>query len=392
MKTNNYEPTGRYTQKLHLRFLQKVIFTRNVFTTDNQSFTELVPTGANVLCFVDSRLLETNPDITDKIKKYFITHKYNGLSETVFAVPGGEEIKNNTVHLKQMIKIIQNSGMCRHSYIIAIGGGAVLDTVGFVCSIVHRGIRHIRIPSTVLSQNDSGMGVKNGINYLGHKNFLGAFTPPEGVIVDFNFLNTLPDRYYRAGISEAFKVAILKDRTFLEWLTGNADKAARRSQSDMEQLVHRCALLHLNHIESTGDPFEKTSLRPLDFGHWSAHHLEEATLNNLNHGEAVSIGICLDLQISTLLDLIYEYEAEKIITALYKCGLPVWHNALRLKKNNKLLLMSALKSFQQHIGGKLTLVMPNGIGNQTEINSLSEDTLASALDKLEILAGKIGET
>ncbi|MBU2515687.1 3-dehydroquinate synthase [bacterium] len=388
--TEQHKPTGRYTQKIELSLKQEIIFTRDIFAPENQSIKELIPTGAEVFALIDSGLMETNPELLKHLTQYLQINNYKGPVENLIAVPGGEQIKNNPEEIKKIIKCIENNGLNRHSYLIAIGGGAVLDAVGFAASIVHRGIRHIRIPSTVLSQNDSGMGVKNGINHLGHKNFLGAFCPPEGVIVDYHLLNTLPDRYYRAGISEAFKVAIIKDSDFLVWLTENAHKASRRCQAEMEQLVQRCALLHLNHIASSGDPFEKESARPLDFGHWSAHHLEEITHNDLNHGEAVAIGICLDLQIAAYLKLISEDDAELVTEALQKCGLPIWHDALLLKKNSILLLMSGLESFQKHIGGSLTLVMPQGFGNETEIHFLSEEILAIALKKMESIVKKVG--
>ncbi len=377
------------TQLLNVAFQQQIVFTRGVFNLENNSLKSLIPNDARVLFFVDKGLIDKVDELTGVIKSYLRSNGYTAISGGIIALPGGETVKNDLIHLKKIIEIIEEKELCRHSYLVAVGGGALLDAVGFAASISHRGIRHIRIPTTVLSQNDSGMGVKNGVNYLGHKNLLGAFNPPDGVIVDFEFLKTLPDRTYREGISEAFKVAILKDRDFLTWLLETARDAAHKDWKKMEQLVYRCAQLHLNHIASGGDPFEKTSARPLDFGHWSAHHLEEKTQHRLSHGEAVSIGICLDLQIASILQLISEREAESITQALNSCGLPVWHDCLLEAENGDLALLSALESFRRHIGGKLTLVMPDGIGSETEINSLPIDTLKEALQRLKLLSKKV---
>ena len=130
--------------------------------------------------------------------------------------------------------------------------------VGYAATVAHRGIKHIRIPTTVLSQNDSGIGVKNGINYKGKKNFLGTFAPPAAVFNDNQFLLTLSDRDYRSGISEAIKVALIKDHDFFLWLENNADALVKRDVEAMDYLIKRCAQLHLEHIGGA-DPFETGS-------------------------------------------------------------------------------------------------------------------------------------
>ena len=162
----------------------------------------------------------------------------------------------------------------RHSSVIAIGGGAMLDVVGFAAAITHRGVRLIRMPTTVLAQNDAGIGVKNGVNYLGKKNFLGSFAPPFAVINDFTLLYTLRPQQWRDGTAEAVKVALIRDRAFFEWIEANAARLVERDSTAFRFLIRRCAELHLEHITAGGDPFERGSARPLDFGHWSAHKME----------------------------------------------------------------------------------------------------------------------
>ena len=207
---------------------------------------------------------------------------------------------------------------------MAIGGGAVLDAAGYAAATAHRGIRLIRVPTTVLAQDDSAMGVKNGINAFGKKNYLGTFAPPFAVINDVAFLQTLPDRHWRAGVSEAIKAALIKDRAFFDFLESQAAALKARDLVAMEQVIRRCAVLHLSHIASGGDPFELGSSRPLDFGHWSAHKLEQLTDHRLGHGEAVAIGIALDTTYSYLAGFLPEDDWRRIISLLPALGLSVY--------------------------------------------------------------------
>jgi len=154
---------------------------------------------------------------------------------------------------------------------------AVIDAVGYAAATAHRGIRLIRMPTTVLGQNDAGVGVKNAINWLGRKNFVGTFVPPHAVVNDFEFIESLPNRDKTAGIAEAIKVSLISDKTFFYYLNANRKNLRELRQDVVEKMIVKCAELHLRHIRSSGDPFERGSARPLDFGHWTAHKLEELT-------------------------------------------------------------------------------------------------------------------
>ena len=209
----------------------------------------------------------------------------------------------------------------------AIGGGAVLDLVGFVAATTHRGIRHIRVPTTVLAQNDSGVGVKNGVNAFGVKNMLGTFVPPVAVINDSAFIDVLPGRDKRAGMAEAVKVALIRDRAFFEWLEEKAAALALFASEPLDRLIRHCALLHMRQIAHGGDPFERGSGRPLDFGHWAAHKLEALSGYELRHGEAVAIGIALDTRYSVLAGLLPPGEDERVRALLERLGFALWHEA-----------------------------------------------------------------
>src|SRR6476661_1507391 len=215
-------------QSFSVKFNYKVFFTSSLFDTSNTLFidnlNDNIAEGSKKKIFfvVDSGVADAHPSLVQDIKKYFSVHRGIHLIENILITPGGERSKNDERYFNEIIDAINNYGIDRHSFIAAIGGGAVLDLVGYAAAVGHRGIKHIRIPTTVLSQNDSGIGVKNGINFNGKKNFLGTFAPPFAVFNDDQFLPTLSQRQWRAGISEAVKVALIKDKLFFQWLEDHA--------------------------------------------------------------------------------------------------------------------------------------------------------------------------
>jgi 3-dehydroquinate synthase len=263
------------------------------------------------------------------------------------------------------------SALDRHSVILAVGGGALLDMIGFAASIFHRGIGLIRVPTTTLAQNDAGIGVKNGINQYGKKNCIGTFYLPIAVINDINFLQTLSFDHFIGGVAEAFKIALIRDAAFFSFLDKKAALLKQRDQNAIAQTIKRCAQHHLDHIAKNGDPFETGSSRPLDYGHWSAHKIEMLSGFSMGHGQAVSIGIALDSYYAWKCSLITREERDRIITGLIKCGLPVFSMYLETRDSNgRLEIENGLEEFRQHLGGRLTLTMPDGIGKTSEIHEM----------------------
>lgn len=375
-------------QRIKIGFSYDIYFTRNVFAPENTVLQDVLgDSKQKILTFLDTGVAESWPGLEHRIGEWFDAHPQCGnLVSPVILVPGGEQCKNDLEYLKVIARNIRITKMDRHSYIIIAGGGAVLDAVGFIASITHRGIRHIRIPTTVLSQNDSGVGVKNGINLYESKNYFGTFTPPYGVINDLDFLKTLKLRDWLSGISEAFKVAIIKDKQFLNYLVRNAKKIYERDQETMEMLVRRCAQIHAEHIKTCGDPFEHGNARPLDFGHWSAHYLEGLTNYELRHGEAVAIGIILDMIIARNQGLVKQEEYELVCSGLKDSGFSLWHPLLeKREKNGFLSIYGGLEEFRQHLGGELTLIMPDHLGESCRIKNISHDEVESAIKEIKVM-------
>ena len=304
------------------------------------------------------------------------------LCGTMQVIPGGEVAKHHEQTLRQMLDQIHEHGLDRRSVIVVAGGGAVLDAAGFAAAIAHRGIRLVRLPSTTLAQADSGVGVKNAINYYRKKNWIGTFAVPWAVINDTKILETLPDRDFRCGLTEAVKVALLKDQRFFEMLSRDAAAMARRRQPACAEAIARSCRLHLDHITLGGDPFEALQARPLDFGHWSAHRLEPMTGFRLRHGEAVGIGVALDTLYSVRKFGLTESAADTVFQTLSDLGAPLWCDDVA----NADVLLTGLEEFRQHLGGELTVTMLRDVGEPFEVHEIDHDVMRQCIDQLQKVA------
>lgn len=377
-------------QRFAIDYQFPVTFTQNLFGTDNVTLLNAI-----TLCekdkqhklsvFIDDGVIDACPTLLKSMSEYVAAHtQHMTLIGEPIIMKSGEDIKSDPAHLAAIQQTIAEQRVDRHSFIIAIGGGAMLDAVGMVAATSHRGIRHIRIPTTVLAQNDSGVGVKNGVNMFGQKNYLGTFAPPFAVINDYTFIEALPDRDKIAGMAEAVKVALIRDTLFFQWLEDNAQALARFEKPAMQHMIRRCAELHMHQIAHGGDPFETGSERPLDFGHWSAHRLELLTRHTMRHGEAVAIGIALDAHYSVRTGLLRDGEDARIHALLETLGFNLWHAELESRSPNKTLkLIDGLSDFKEHLGGKLTITLLQDIGMGIEVHAMNDDDIAHAIEWLK---------
>ena len=382
-------------QEVRVNFSYGVHFTRGLFAIDNPLLSEVVGAtnkAKSIVVAIDSGVLEQHPRLIDRVEAYtnHFSDKLNLVAKPII-VPGGEAAKNDPLLINKIQIIVEQVGLCRHSYILAIGGGAVVDMVGYAAATAHRGIRLIRIPTTVLAQNDSGVGVKNGVNAFGKKNFLGTFVPPAAVLTDFDFLTTLSDRDWRSGIAEAVKVALIKDKSFFKFISDNAKKLAQRDAAAMEQLIYRCCELHLDHIANYGDPFEMGSSRPLDFGPWAAHKLEHMTQYRLRHGEAVAIGMALDCTYSYLIGMLDKAAWEQIVITLKQLGFELYAPELAIDladDNLKSSIFAGLDEFREHLGGELAIMLLDKIGQGTEVSEVKIPLYRQAILLLQEIEAK----
>ena len=374
-------------RQIQVRWQLRVFFTENVFAPDNLILRDALADTAprKVLVVLEDTLAQAAPELEGRIEKYFSTYAATAqLVRPPLFVCGSESAKNSPTIITELQSHISKHHIDRHSYLIAIGGGALLDVAGFAAAIAHRGVRHVRIPTTTLSQADSGVGVKNGLNAFGKKNFIGTFAPPFAVINDFNFLATLEPRDKRGGYVEAVKVACIRDANFFNELERNAAKLAAFEPAAMKHLIRRCAELHLDHIATGGDPFEMGSARPLDFGHWAAHKLEQLSHFQISHGDAVAIGLALDVLYSRNAGLLAAASAERILTLLEQLGFKLFADELLNTDNhNRRAILAGLEEFREHLGGELTITLLKEIGRGVEVHAMDEAKIIAAIHELK---------
>ena len=385
-------------RRFSVEYAQRVLFTRGVLDVKNTTLRDLLASamdGARVtkaLAFVDAHVLAANPALLNLLDTYAAAHAdVFTLAAPAAVIAGGEPCKNDFALVQQCWQAINDAGLDRHSFVFVIGGGAMLDLVCFAAATAHRGIRHVRFPTTTLSQGDGGVGVKNGVNYFGKKNWVGSFAVPYAIVNDFAFLDSLPVREKRCGLIEAIKVALIRDATFYGWLEANADALASLKSEAVEYTVQRSAELHVEHIATSGDPFEQGSARPLDFGHWVAHKLEQVSHFAIAHGEAVAIGMAVDLLYSVKANLLDAATAHRVLALIERVGFNTY-DAKLLQHNERGadIILAGLEEFREHLGGELTITLVPEIGRKIEVHEMDTRLIIDAVEELRDRAGLSG--
>lgn len=370
-------------------FAFPVLFTRGLLDPSNpilaDSISRLEPARRHrALFIVDAAVAEAHPSLITDIRSYAAAHApVLELACDPLVIAGSEPAKNDLNRVIPLLRVMDEARLDRQSFVVVIGGGAVLDVASLAAALAHRGIRTIRVPTTVLAQDDSGIAVKTSVNMFGKKNFAGTFTPPFAVLVDFDFLETLSRRDRIAGLSEAVKVALLRDPALFDFIESNAAALAEGERPQLEHVVRTSAELHLAHICGGGDPFEFGSARPLDFGHWAAHKLESVSCHRIRHGEAVSIGIALDVLYAARTGLLRQSVADRVVDVLESLGLPTWDDALGTPgPGGTPEILRGLQEFREHLGGELHVTMVRDVGQGVEVTSIDETQMRDAIGHL----------
>jgi len=375
---------AQYDFDIPVTFRHRIRFTKDAFASGNPVVRDLFEKGRScrVLVYVESEIVRQFPALKEQLASYLEAIAGVRLTEIV-EMAGGEACKISKTQIMDCISPIERNKIDRHSYVFCIGGGAFLDVIGLAAATAHRGVRLVRFPTTTLSQDDSGVGVKNGINGFGKKNFIGSFAVPYAVVNDFQFLYTQPEDACRGGLVEAVKVALVKDGAFFEWMEEHTEGLRKLEPAVLEEAVERSAILHARHIALGGDPFETGSSRPLDYGHWSAHKLEQLTNFSLSHAEAVSVGVALDTLYASRQGWLTAEESERVLAVLQGLLLPVWHESLDLRDaGGRREVFNGLEEFREHLGGRLTVLMLKGLGKGFDVNELDESCLDECMEEL----------
>jgi 3-dehydroquinate synthase len=380
-------------QKLAVGFEYPVSFTHGAFDRERPALLELLPPAPRphrAFAVVDHGVAAAWPELTADIAACAAAHPDRlQLVAPPLVVPGGEPCKNDPDAVAALQRRFFELRLDRHAFVIPVGGGALIDMVGYAAATTHRGLRVIRVPTTTLGQADAAVGVKCGVNAYGAKNFLGAFAPPWAVLVDGRFLGTQEPRDRAAGMAEAVNVALVRDAAFFDWIEAHAAALAAHDGDTVDELVRRSALLHLLHIATAGDPFEQGSARPLDFGHWAAHKLESLSRHALRHGEAVAIGMLLDAHYSVSAGLLDQASFARVAALLERLRLPGWHAALALRgRDGGRAVLDGIEEFREHLGGELCVTMLAGLGRGVELHELQLDHVERAIAWAEARQGR----
>ena len=278
----------------------------------------------------------------------------------IIKIKGSEKIKNFNNYEKLTKKILSFS-VDRNSIVIAIGGGTIGDLSGFVASTILRGVKFILMPTTLLSQVDSSIGGKNGINTNLGKNLIGTFYQPDEVFIDPKILKSLSTKELQSGYAEIVKHALINDIFFFNWLDKNYKRIFKFEQNALVYAIHKSIKIKAKFIETDSKEIliNNKSRALLNFVHTFGHALE--TLyeykNNITHGEAIAIGMIIASKLSNKLSTLKTSELIKITDHLCKVGLPIYDNKINNKK-----ILSIIQKDKKNNDGKINLILLKKIG------------------------------
>ncbi|MDC3131628.1 3-dehydroquinate synthase, partial [Pelagibacteraceae bacterium] len=273
----------------------------------------------------------------------------------------GEKIKNINFY-KKICDILLSKNIDRKSILVCIGGGTLGDLSGFIASTLLRGLEYKLLPTTLLSQVDSSIGGKNGINSKYGKNLIGSFYQPNEVIIDINFLKTLRLREIKSGYAEIIKHALIKDIKFFKWIEKNYSKIFNLDTHILEKAIYNSILIKLWYVKK--DPQEKlinqNSRAILNFGHTVGHSLETIYSYNkkLNHGEAISIGMFIEAKISNKLGYLSDKELDIIIKHFQNAKIKLFDKNIKNKK-----LIDIIRKDKKNSNNMINIILLKNIGD-----------------------------
>jgi len=323
----------------------------------------------------------TSPEIWALWSKRFL--KSFEEEPIVLFLPAGERHKTLR-SVEKLLRQMAKAGGDRGSLLIAFGGGIVGDVGGFLAAIYMRGIEYFQVPTTFLSQVDSSVGGKTGVNLPEGKNLVGSFHHPLAVFADMELLGTLSDRELRAGLFESVKAGIIRDRSLLRYMEENSAKILSRDSSALEKVI--AASIRMKADVVSKDERETGLRMILNLGHTLGHAIESVTgYRKLLHGEAVGWGLIAALYLGKQRGTISEPQFQRLMRLVYLYGpLP----ALKL---NAQRLVDATAKDKKHLGSVRRFVLPVGIGDSTVVEDVTTDELLEAARYMLALAKPLPE-
>jgi len=353
-----------WQNKFTLNISYDIIFSNNIFNLDNNSILNFSK-DSKLFIVIDQSVFEL---LIQKMENYFNFHQL----KPTFVVLPGEEINKKWESVEKILKACCSYGLKRREYILAIGGGVVLDIAGMAASLYRRGVPFIRIPTTLLGIVDASVGVKNGVDFENFKNRIGSFYAPELVLIDLEFLKTCNTRNIINGIGEIMKLALVRS-VALFCLLEKYGKQLVESKFNIPQakdVINQSIQIMLEELGP--NLWEHTLERCVDFGHTFSKIIEMIPNIDIMHGEAVNIDICLCLKISKQRGYITEEIFNRIYQAMKNIGLPteIPNEAIKL-------LPQALTDSLEHRNGKQRIPLITAIGSYIIVNDISENEIHS---------------
>ncbi len=354
------------TIKLKNNILKTRIIIKNKSISDY--LIKISKSKKKIFCIVDYKL------------KYLVNKLSYKDNLNFLYLKGGENIKTNRVYANVCDQLLSKN-IDRESILVAIGGGTIGDLCGFISNTILRGVDFKLIPTTLLSQVDSSIGGKNGINSKYGKNLIGTFYHPSEVIIDPDILKTLPIRQIKSGYAEIVKHSLINDLNFFSWLEKNYIRFFNLDMKVIERAIHKSINIKLYYVEK--DPKENlkdnNSRAMLNFGHTFGHSLESFYSYNkkLNHGEAISIGMITEAVISNKLGFLKKNELNKIISHFKKAKLRLYDK--NTKKNN--ILKNIIKD-KKNLKNRVNIVLLKGIGKSFYKRNIKIDYLEKIIKSI----------
>jgi 3-dehydroquinate synthase len=295
-----------------------------------------------------------------------------GIKAELITFPRGEASKNLTVFAELSSKLAQ-MGLDRSCGLIALGGGVTGDLTGFLASSYMRGIPFVQVPTTLLSQVDSSVGGKTGVDIPEGKNLVGAFYQPKAVYIDTAVLTTLPQEELLGGLAEVIKYGVIRDFEFYVFLEKNLDAILALHPTVMQEMIHTCCSIKAEVVAE--DEREADVRRILNFGHTIGHAVEAASNFALIHGHAVAIGMVAALRLAVSSGLCKRKEAGRVATLIHTFGLPTEIP----EEMNRDSIKAFIKTDKKSIGGSVFYVLPTTIGEVIISNEVTEEQIDAVL-------------
>ena len=303
-----------------------------------------------------------------------LTSILDGFNVQSVILPDGEEFKKLET-LNKVFDALLEAKFDRTSTLIALGGGVIGDITGFAAASYQRGVGFIQVPTTLLSQVDSSVGGKTGINHELGKNMIGAFYQPKAVIIDVNTLDTLSNQEFSAGMAEVIKYGLLGNADFLSMLEANIELIMTRKKDLIIEVIFNCCQDKARIVEL--DEFEKGKRALLNLGHTFGHGIENAFgYGNYLHGEAVSIGMVMAAKLSKDEGNLSHEETLRVESILSKADLPISIN----KTIDSETLITAMSLDKKSIDGKIRLVLLKSLGDSYLTDSYSNENFMKVVD------------